>query len=643
MKQALVLAGGKGTRLRERLNGRPKPLIDIAGTPLLQRQLELLRRYGFESAIVLVNHQAQQIVDFCAAHGHFGMALSFVDDGAPLGTAGAVLAMLDRAQPRFLVVYGDTMLDVDLDRLWRAHAGRDGVAATIFLHPNDHPQDSDLVEIDDEGRVLCFHPYPHPEGSHFPNLVNAALYVVERAALEPWRSASPPLDFAKDLFPRMLAAGSSIAGYVSPEYIKDAGTPERVDKVERDVRRGVVAAANLAVPQTAVFIDRDGTLNVDPGHLCRLDQMRPFPHVGSAMRRLNDAGLRTVLVTNQPVVARGDCSVDEVRRINAKLEWVLARDKAYLDRIYFCPHHPDRGFAGEVSSLKIACDCRKPAPGMLLRAQRDLNIDLQASWFIGDGTADAGAAAQAGVTSVLVETGAAGLDDRYPYVPDFIARDFPDAVRFILDRYPRLRDLVEETLPQPVGRLVFVGGLSRSGKSSLSSALAREWRLRGHDAIILRADRWLRSEADREPAVLGRYDTHALVEIVRALAQRKALTLDVPTYSRRRRQRLPAVQRLAVGADASVIVVGVVAAELARRCGMLDSTVNVRTEEGRRRERVLREYRLRGWSDGDAERVYAEREADEHAPLRELGERAAWTLDLDPVFADPQAADALQP
>jgi NDP-sugar pyrophosphorylase family protein len=119
MKQALVLAGGKGTRLRERLNGRPKPLIDIGGTPLLQRQLELLKQHGFERAVILVNHEAHQIVDFCAAHANFGMALQFVDDGEPRGTAGAVLAILDRAAPRFLVVYGDTMLNVDLDRLWR--------------------------------------------------------------------------------------------------------------------------------------------------------------------------------------------------------------------------------------------------------------------------------------------------------------------------------------------------------------------------------------------------------------------------------------------------------------------------------------------------------------------------------------------
>lgn len=638
MRQALILAGGKGTRLKERLMGRPKPLIEIGGTPLLQRQLELLCHHGFEQVIILVNHEAQQIIDFCAKYGNFGMALKFVDDGEPRGTAGAVLAMLGQAQPRFLVMYGDTMLDVDLGRFWRFHSERTGVAASIFLHPNDHPQDSDLVEIEDDGRVIQFHSYPHPEDHWLPNLVNAALYIVERAALEPWRDAAPPLDFAKDLFPRMLASGANIAGYISPEYIKDAGTPERVDKVERDLLRGFISAANLSRLQTAVFIDRDGTLNVDRGHVAQVDQMEPMADIGPAMRRLNEAGLRTVLVTNQPVIARGDCSVADLRAINARLEWELARSRAYLDRIYFCPHHPDRGFTGELAALKVVCGCRKPAPGMLLRAQRELNIDLSASWLIGDSTADAGAAAQAGVASVIVETGSAGLDDRYPFVPDFTARDFADAVRLILDRYPRLRQEVARLMPVPPGRLVFVGGLSRSGKSSLASTLAREWRISGHEIVLLRTDRWLRSEEQRRPGVFGRYDTDDLERIVRSLSEQKAVTIEIPYYSRRTRQRTSVAQSLRIDAHATVLVEGVVAIELARRCDLLSAAVDVRTDESERRERVIREYELRGWPRLDAESLYAEREMDEHQPLCAIGRLAAFSVCLDQAMALPSKA-----
>jgi D,D-heptose 1,7-bisphosphate phosphatase len=540
-------------------------------------------------------------------------------------------------EPRFLVVYGDTMLNVDLNRFWQFHAAHPGAAASIFLHPNDHPHDSDLVELEDDGTVVQFHPYPHAEGSWYPNLVNAALYVVERSALETWRHAPPPLDFAKNLFPRMLAEGARIVGYVSPEYIKDAGTPERVDKVERDLQRGFVSAASLAQKQTAVFIDRDGTLNVDHGHVASVEQMEPLPGIGLAMRRLNDAGLRTVLVTNQPVIARGDCTAADVRRINARLEWELARSKAYLDRIYYCPHHPDRGFPGEVAALKLDCDCRKPKAGMLVRAQRELNIDLAGSWLIGDSTADAGAASMAGISSIIVETGAAGLDDRYPYVVDFTARDFEDAVRFILDGYPRLKEAACRLMPSPPDRLVFIGGLSRSGKSSVASTLAREWRRAGHKVVVLRVDRWLRSEADRQPGLLGRYETDEVDTIVQTLAQRRDRQISVPFYSRRKRARTSMVQDLPLGADATVIVEGVIALEIARRCGRMNSAIDVRCDEARRRERVIREYELRGWSRQDAEAVYASREQDEHHPLREIGQFASHAINLDTALSFSEA------
>lgn len=636
MKQAVILAGGKGTRLRDRLAGRPKPLVDVDGVPLLAWQLRFLHDAGIERVVLLVNHEAAQIVDYCCARGNFGLEIEFVDDGEPRGTAGAVIAVLDRLDDTFAVVYGDTMLHVDLDRMYRFHAARRPLAATLFLHPNDHPHDSDLVEIDDDGRVAALHPYPHPPGSEFPNLVNAALYIVERDALLRWADAPAPLDFAKDLFPRMLRAGQALAGYVSPEYIKDAGTPERLDRVVHDLRRGRIAQASLAVARPAVFIDRDGTLNPDPGHIRTPDDLVPFPGIGRALKRLNDAGLRTVLVTNQPVVARGECTPEMLRRIHARLEWRVAEDKALFDRIYYCPHHPDAGFAGEVAALKIPCDCRKPAPGMLLRARDELNLDLASSWLIGDSTSDAGAASRAGVTSVIVETGAAGLDDKYPYTADFTARDFADAVDFIVARYPALARCVESYASAAPGSAFFIGGLSRAGKSSFASALAREIRRRGGAAAVIRLDRWLLGAERRGNDVFGRYDLDELGRIATRLldGRGRPQTIDVPFYSRRTKTRLPVPERLEIPAGAVMIFEGVVAVELARRLGRLADAIDIRADEAARRERVLREYRVRGLSRDAAEAVYESRHADEHVPVTELGLRAARYVSIDAVFAD---------
>ena len=439
MRQAVILAGGKGTRLASRLAGRPKPLIDILGVPRLERQVLSLKAAGISRVLILVNHEAAQIESFCAEREGWGLDLEIVDDGAPRGTAGAVLHVLDRLEDDALIVYGDTLFYIDFARFLRAHDADLRATATLFLHPNDHPQDSDLVEVDSQGRIRAFHPYPHPAGVWRANMVNAALYAVRREALAPWRAriGEGVVDFAKDLFPALLIAGASLGGYVSPEYIKDVGTPDRVDRACADLASGHVARASLGEAQPAVFLDRDGVLNRPNGHIATPEALEVFAFAPEAVRRLNRAGLRTVLVTNQPVIARGDCTEAELGVIHAKLETVLGQEGAYLDRIYYCPHHPDGGFAGEVASLKIACDCRKPRPGMILKARDDLNIDLAASWMIGDSLADVRAAKAAGATSIFVRSGARSQADLAEALSDFAFDTVLEAARFITDVHAR--------------------------------------------------------------------------------------------------------------------------------------------------------------------------------------------------------------
>jgi histidinol-phosphate phosphatase family protein len=433
--QAIILAGGKGTRLAERLAGRPKPLIDVGGTPLLERQIRALEMQGIDDVVVLVNHAADQIRGFFAART-FAARVRIVDDGDPRGTAGAVLAMLDEMATRALIVYGDTLFDIDVAHMLAAHAGV-GADATLLLHPNDHPNDSDLVALDADGYVAAFLPHPHPPGADRRNMVNAAFYVVEREALLRWRDAAVPSDFGHDLFPAMVAAGQRLFGHVSAEYIKDLGTPARLDKVERHLAQGLVARASRRHPQQAVFLDRDGTLNVPRGHIADPDAIALIPGAGAAVRRLNDAGLRTVLVTNQPVVARGDADLATLDRIHGRLESLLSEAGGYLDRIAFCPHHPHAGYPGEVAALKIVCDCRKPATGMIEDAVRALNIDRQRSWMIGDSEVDIAAAARAGLLSIRVLTGESAAPTATP--PHATVADIAAAVGIVLDIYPALQ------------------------------------------------------------------------------------------------------------------------------------------------------------------------------------------------------------
>jgi histidinol-phosphate phosphatase family protein len=404
MKQLVILAGGRGTRLKDFLGDLPKPMIAIGPKPLLEHQVDLARQYGFGSLLFFVHHRADLIEQHFGDGSKWGVNIRYVVEKEPLGTAGAVLAGFGQLADRFLVMYGDTMVNVDLQRIWNAHE-ESRADATLMLHPNDHPFDSDLVEVDSESFVIAFHNRPHPDCLWRQNLVNAGLYVLEKRALAAFRASpeahrSPSiLDFGKDLFPAMLGRGAKLFGYNSPEYIKDIGTPHRYEKVCAEFSSGVVVSSSLATPQRAVFLDRDGTLVAEKDCLRTADQLELLPGVAEAIQLLNHHGWRTVVVTNQPVIAKGWCTEAELKNIHNKLETLLGRERAFLDRIYFCPHHPEKGFAGERPELKIECDCRKPKPGLIQRAVADLNVDLKRSWLIGDTTTDLQTAKNAGLKS----------------------------------------------------------------------------------------------------------------------------------------------------------------------------------------------------------------------------------------------------
>lgn len=621
MKQLVILAGGKGTRLRERLGNLPKPLVDICGIPLLERQVVLAKRYGFTDVLVLVNHAAEYIVDYCASKRNWGLEITCIDDGDPRGTAGATLAVFDRLADEFLVMYGDTMLEVDLTRFHDFHGQVDEVAATLFLHPNDHPQDSDLVDIDDVGRIRGFHPYPHDNSRYYPNLVNAALYWVNKQALTPWRNEQGTLDFAKDVFPAMLQSGLILRGYNSPEYIKDIGTPSRLDKVCADMRSGKIARSSLDRPQAMIFIDRDGTINREVDHLQNPDQLELIPGVEDAIKRLNRSEYRCCVVTNQPVIARGACSYEGLRHIHNKMETLLGQHGAFVDRIYYCPHHPDGGYPGERVDLKINCNCRKPKTGMIDQAVREFNIAREKSWFIGDSSVDMETARRAGLRSILVETGYAGLDYRAWATPDVIVPDLGAAVSFILDHYPRLLSSCSK-LAEEIGEgaIVFIGGQSRSGKSTFASVLRDAIRAQGRGAVILSTDRWLRNESERDAGVLGRHDMGAMQALLDVLGDgnRRPKALSLPGYNKLRRERIDSVETISLLPSDVILMEGTIALALETPNAIESHRFHIEIEEDARKPRILSEYRLRGFGEAQALEVYLARQKDEFPVIEDL-------------------------
>jgi D,D-heptose 1,7-bisphosphate phosphatase len=430
MRQAVILAGGKGTRLKDISGDLPKPMVTILSKPLLQHLIEQCVKHGITDIKLLVSYKKGVIQDYFGDGGEFGAFIEYIVEDVPRGTAGALMDALPKLDEQFLVLYGDTYFDIDLASFWAFHRKKLG-DVSIFLHPNDHPYDSDLVEVDPSLQVKKIHPYPH-DAQWRQNLVNAAVYIFNKKSIKEINFISGRPDIAKDLFPLMIELKKKLYGYISTEYIKDMGTPQRLAKVKSDINFGKIELLRNKTSKIAIFLDRDGTINKEVEHLSSLEDFELINGVGEAICQINAAGILAVVVTNQPVIARGDLQETKLQLIHNKMDTLLGREGAYIDRLYYCPHHTDNGFEGEVKALKYNCACRKPKVGMVMQAKMDLNINLQKSWIIGDSTRDILTAKNAGMRSVLVQTGHAGKDESYKVEPDFIAENLTSAVRLIM-------------------------------------------------------------------------------------------------------------------------------------------------------------------------------------------------------------------
>lgn len=430
--QIVILAGGKGTRMGALTEALPKPMLPVKGKPILEYQIELAARYGHRDIILLTGHHAKVIENHFQDGKRWGVRIRYHRETEPLGTAGAIKEIESWLEGDFFVFYGDIMMDVDLAMLLGFHSARTPLA-TLVVHPNGHPQDSDLLELDQEQRVIAFHPKPRPAGQSYRNLVNAALYVFSREVTR-HIAAGQFSDLGRDILPQLVRSNHYLAGYNTSEYIRDIGTWDRLEQVEADVVAGKVERLNRKCRRRAIFLDRDGVLNVDLDPVKSAEQLQLLPGVVEAIRQVNESEYLAVVASNQPAIAKGLLSEPELGRIHARLETLLGAGHAYLDRIYYCPHHPEKGFPGERTEYKVACHCRKPAPGMLVAAAAELNVDLARSWMIGDRTADIRAGAGAGCQTVLVRTGCAGRDNQHVCQPDFVFDDLMQATRFILER-----------------------------------------------------------------------------------------------------------------------------------------------------------------------------------------------------------------
>ena len=430
--QAIIMAGGKGTRLSAITGDAiPKPLVALDNRPLIFYLLDCIKDNGITDILIIVGHLGRMIEEAVGDGSTIGLQIRYIYETEPLGTAGGLYYAKELIHEDFLLVYADLLMDIDIGRMHRFHVGH-GSQATLFVHPNAHPFDSDLVICNEHNQVIGFDYKGGKRNYNYHNCVNAGVFLFSPNFLEPLQKREK-LDLESDLIEPMVSCGGNVYAYASPEFIKDVGTPERLLAAQDELRKGIVEGKNLSRKQKCVFLDRDGVINAYKGLITQASQIELAAGAAEAIHMLNQSGYLAIIVTNQPVVARGDCTFEKLDSIHCRLTTLLGNDGAYVDAIYFCPHHPDSGYAGEVTSLKIRCDCRKPNIGMINSAATDYNIDIGKSWLIGDTYRDIQTAGNAGLRSILINSGAPQEKERFDSHEDYVCFNLYEAVKLLLN------------------------------------------------------------------------------------------------------------------------------------------------------------------------------------------------------------------
>ena len=596
----VLLAGGFGTRLQS-ISIKPKPLVKINNIPIIIDQLNTIKENGFNDVLILLHYQKDKIIDYVKKNKPSGMNIEFHIEAIPRGTAGAVFDVLPFLKRNFILIYSDIFFRVNLKRFLNFHI-KNKSDITPFVHPNDHPNDSDIVELDD-GVIKKLFKYPHPKNFYSNNLVMSGIFICSSQIFTQLANKDEDkLDMTKDLLiPSIKSNDYRIYGYKSTEYCKDMGTPKRLEEVKNDILKNKHNLSELHNPRTAIFFDRDGTILERCGYLVDINQIKFVTHLTESIKKINKNNDLALMVTNQPQLAQGKLTFQKLKKIHDYIEYKLGISGAIIDDIYFCPHHPDKGFDGEVVELKVKCRCRKPNIKLIKDAIKNYNIALNKSWFIGDSWRDMELARRVGLRSIFIKTeDFFKSEDPIPQA-DFYSDSFHDAINLIYDNFPKISKKIESYLPKRLPKYLFISGVSQSGKSTLSSVI----RLQNHtlNSISLSFDGFLKDSHDID----GFEKIYSIEKIINALHRIKLnQKLRWPIYNRKKRK---AISFLAI--DPKLYDHFIFDGNFSLYPDLISKLnpfkIHVTINERERKKRFYSEYKHRGLSDVKIKEKYKNR------------------------------------
>jgi histidinol-phosphate phosphatase family protein len=403
--QAVISAGGFGTRFKSLSGDTPKPLFPFCGVPIIELAVSELSSQGITSFVFLLYHKAQNFIDIIPSlEIKYNISIKYFVENTPRGEAASLWYIRDLLNDNFLFLGADILFKLSINRLIQYFF--DCQADFLLItHRSTHPEDSDLVQETFGGRIKTY----FLKNDDTPErqtmfLGNSGIYVLQKDAL--FRLPEPSAETQPNLFRHIVAFLDefNIFSYNTTEYIHDIGTPARYFAAEKDWTSGLVHNRSYQTAQSALFIDRDNTLIQCPQsrYINDINDVRILHANIELIKSASTCYSIIWIISNQPQVSMGMVSLDDVCSVNAYVIISLMKYGLHIDGFSFCPHHPHYGFEGETSFLKYSCFCRKPRIGMFLEQQSLRNIDFSKSLMIGDSYADEEASKRIGCNFIKV-------------------------------------------------------------------------------------------------------------------------------------------------------------------------------------------------------------------------------------------------
>ena len=373
--QAVILAGGLGTRLKPYTNDNPKPMIPINGKPFLQYLIEQIASWGITDVVLLLGYKADKIIDYFGDGDSLSVNIQYCVTPVEYDTGKRLMSAFELLQNEFILLYCDNYCPIDYKAGKKQFKNSDNIIQITAYKNRDGYTKNNIKCLDDKVEK-----YDKNRKEEDLNAVDIGYAFIKKEALE--LLSDKNMNFEAEVYPK-LVADNRMGVLLTEHRYYSIGSWERIELTK-----------DFFKAKKVVFLDRDGTINERPPRACYIEKPEEFrwlPHAKDAMKLLKEKGYTIYLITNQPGIARGSLTVDMLNKIHAKMEGDLQEIGVAIDDIYICPHNWDEG-----------CDCRKPKPGMLFQAQKDHSLVLSKCYLIGDDERDIEAGVSAGVTKAFL-------------------------------------------------------------------------------------------------------------------------------------------------------------------------------------------------------------------------------------------------